>query len=68
MLDTYLKENVLHITACLRKPNSSVSRGWIDRFKRRDNIVYRTLLGESTIVNSETAEDCKNTSYCKKLI
>jgi hypothetical protein len=57
MLDTHLKEKALLITACLRKPNSSTSNGWFNRSKRRHNIVYKNLSGESTTVNPETAED-----------
>jgi predicted transcriptional regulator len=53
-------ENALHITTCLGITNFLVSKGWIDRFKRRQNIVYRTLIGESRSVDPETAKNWKN--------
>lgn len=37
--------------------------GWIDRFKKTDNIVYRTPAGESMSDDSETAYDWKNDTY-----
>lgn len=36
----------------------SVSSRWLDRFKRRHNIVHRT--GGNTSVDPQTVEDCKN--------
>jgi centromere protein B len=40
---THLKE-VLHIADHLGIANFSASSGWIDRFKRRQYIVYRTVI------------------------
>jgi hypothetical protein len=51
---THLKEKALHITTHL------ASNGWIDVFKRRHNIVYRTLSCESRNVDQETVEGWKN--------
>jgi hypothetical protein len=36
------------------------SNSWIDRFKERHNVVYKTVLGESAIVNPETVTDWKS--------
>jgi hypothetical protein len=57
---THLMAKALHITTCRGITNFSVSKGWIDRFKRSHNIVYRTLLGESRSVDPATAENWKN--------
>jgi hypothetical protein len=59
-LCTHLKEKALHTAACLGRANFSASNGWIDRFQGRHNIVYKTLSGEITSVDPETAEDSKN--------
>ena len=40
-----------------------VPSGWIDRFKKMDNIVDRTPAGESMSDDSETAYDWKNDTY-----
>jgi hypothetical protein len=39
---THLKEKDLHMSARLEMANFSTSNGWIDRFKRKHAIVYRT--------------------------
>jgi hypothetical protein len=57
---THLREKALHISACLEIANFLASNGWIGRFKRRYNIAYRNLSGESRSVDSETVEDWKN--------
>jgi hypothetical protein len=31
--------------------------GWIDRFKKMHNLVYKTMLGENETVNPETVMD-----------
>jgi hypothetical protein len=56
---THLKE-VLHFTAHLGTANILDSSGWINRFKRKHNSVYRTLSGESRSVDSESIEDWRN--------
>jgi hypothetical protein len=48
--DTHLKK-ALSITACLGIANTLDSAGCINRFKRRHNIVYRTLSGDSRSVD-----------------
>jgi hypothetical protein len=51
----HLKEKVSHIAAHLE-----IANRWINRFKRRQDIVYRTLTGESRSVDPESAEHWKN--------
>jgi hypothetical protein len=57
---THLKRKALHIAAHLGIPNFSASSRRIDRFKRRHNIVYRTVSSKSRCVDPETIEDWKN--------
>jgi hypothetical protein len=57
---THFKEKCLHISAHLEIANFLASNGWISRFKKRHNIAYRNLLGESMSVDSETVEDWNN--------
>jgi hypothetical protein len=52
----YLKEKVLHIAAHPGIATFSASSNWIERFKRRHNIVYRTL----SVKGTETIEEQKN--------
>jgi hypothetical protein len=47
---THLKKNISHITICPGIANFSTFNGWIDRFKRRYSIIYRTLSGESRVL------------------
>jgi hypothetical protein len=56
--DTHLKEKALYVAAHLGIANFLPSSRWLDRFKRRHNIVYRT--GESTSVDLYAIEDWKN--------
>lgn len=37
------------------------SNGWIDRFRKRHCIAYKTVSGEAVSVNLETANDWKAT-------
>jgi hypothetical protein len=57
---TNLKEKALHNATHLGIVNLSASNGWIKRFKKRCNGLYRTLSWESRSVDSETVEDWKN--------
>lgn len=50
----------LQIAVHLRVGSIVGSDGWINRFKRRHNLVYWTLAGESRNVYSETVDDWKN--------
>jgi hypothetical protein len=56
---TQLKKKIFCIFTSLEIANFSDSNGYIDRFKRRHNIVYRTLSDESRSVHPVTAEDWK---------
>jgi centromere protein B len=44
---THFNSKDFHITVCLGIANFSASEGWIDRFKRRHNVLHRTISGES---------------------
>jgi hypothetical protein len=50
----------LYIPAGLKIAKYLASSGWISRYKRRHNIVYRNLSDESRSVDSGTAEDWKS--------
>jgi hypothetical protein len=47
---THLKEKALHIAVWLEVANFSASSGWINRFKRKHNIVYRIRSSESRVL------------------
>jgi hypothetical protein len=53
----HLKEEAVHVTVCLGIDGFLASDGWKDCFKTRHNLVYKTVLGESAIVNPETVMD-----------
>ena len=57
---THLKEKALHVAACLGIDSFWASYGWIDCFKKRHKLVYKTMSGESSIVNPETVMDWKS--------
>jgi hypothetical protein len=56
---TQLKEKHPTSLSMLEPETFSASNGWINRFKHRNKIFYRTLSGWSTTVDSETGEDWK---------
>ena len=41
----------------LRKTESNASNGWLESFRKRHQIVFNELCGESSDVNSETTEE-----------
>jgi hypothetical protein len=47
----------LHMAAYLGITNLLASNGWIDTFKIRHDIVYRTLPGETNSADPETVQD-----------
>jgi len=53
-------EKALHVAAHLRIFSFQTSNGWIDCFKKWQNMVYKTMSGESAIVNPETQMDWKS--------
>jgi len=54
---THVKEKALHVTAHLGIDDFQASNGWIDHFQKRHNLVYKTILRESVIVNPESVMD-----------
>ena len=49
-----LKEKALRVAASLGINSFRASYGWIVRYKKIHNLVYKTILGDSAIVNPET--------------
>jgi len=56
----HLKEEALHVAAQLGINRFRASNGWIGSFKKRHYLVYKTVSGESAIVNPETVMDWKS--------
>lgn len=56
---SHLKEKALHIAARLGIDDFRASNGWIDRFKKRHNLVYKTVSGESASVDPVTVNSWK---------
>jgi len=52
----HLKEKAPHVVARL---GFRALDGWIDCFKKIHNLVYKTMLGESDVVNPEIVMDWK---------
>jgi hypothetical protein len=63
---TIIRKKVLQITAYL-EDSFTVSKGWLNKYKRRHNIVYTTLAGESKSVHSETVDDWKNDRFLQDI-
>ena len=57
---SHLKEEAPHVAAHLGIFSFRTSNGWTDRFKKWQNLVYKTVLGESVIVNPKTEMDWKS--------
>jgi hypothetical protein len=49
-----LKEKAVRVAVHLGIGSFRTSHGWIVRFEKIHNLVYKTFLGDSTIVNPET--------------
>lgn len=58
---TILREKALEITDKLGIDGFCASNGWIDRFKNRHGLCYRTVNGEAASVDTETVEAWKET-------
>lgn len=56
-----LREKAMVIADRLGIADFGVSNGWIDRFRKRHGIAYRTVSGEAASVNVETVDDWKST-------
>jgi hypothetical protein len=49
-----LKEKALHVAGRLGVSSFQVPYGWIVCYNKTHNLVYKTILGDSAIVNPET--------------
>ncbi|KAH7972197.1 hypothetical protein HPB52_009041 [Rhipicephalus sanguineus] len=58
---TILREKALEIADKLGIDGFCASNGWIDRFKNRHGLCYRTVNGEAASVDTETVEAWKET-------
>jgi hypothetical protein len=56
----HLKEKALNVAACLGINGFRASNGWIKHFKKRLNLVHKSMLGESAIVSPKTLMDYKS--------
>uniref|UniRef100_F6WUM2 HTH CENPB-type domain-containing protein n=1 Tax=Xenopus tropicalis TaxID=8364 RepID=F6WUM2_XENTR len=54
-----LREKAVHIATRLGIDNFTASNGWIDRFKKRYNVVYKAVCGESKSVDIDTVTNWK---------
>jgi hypothetical protein len=54
-----LKEKALHAAVRLGMGGFWTSDGWTDHFNKIHNLVYKSMSGESAIVNPNTAMDWK---------
>ena len=59
---TTSRGKTLHITTHLEVENVTGSKGWTDRFKGRNNIIFTTLVSENGNTDSKTDDDWKKTS------
>ena len=60
-----LKEKAKHVATHLGIDGFRASDGWIYSFKKIHNLVYKTMLGESAIVNPKTVTDWKSKELSK---
>lgn len=58
---TILREKTIEIADKLGINSFSASNGWIDRFKKRHGICYRTVNGEAASVDTATVDAWKET-------
>lgn len=54
-----IKEKALWFAAQLKINDFKASDGWLDKFKKRHQIIFRKLAGESASVNEDVCEDWK---------
>ncbi|KAJ4425662.1 hypothetical protein ANN_27858 [Periplaneta americana] len=57
---TLIREKALEIAKELSYSNSKASGGWLDKFRSRHNISYKSVCGESASVDPEIASDWKS--------
>jgi hypothetical protein len=58
--EAHLKEEAVHVAACLGVDGFWSSDSWIDCSKKIHNLVYKNISGESAVVNPETVMDWKS--------
>jgi hypothetical protein len=61
----HLKEKALHVAALLCINSFWASSSWINCFKKRHNLVYKTMSEESAIVKPKTVMDSKSEEMTK---
>ena len=59
MTGPMLQAKAAEIASGLQIEKFSASNGWLETFRRRNNINFRALCGESTNVDKEAAHDWK---------
>lgn len=64
---TLMREKARVIASRLDIQDFTASNGWIDRFKKRHNVVYKAICGESKSVDLETVEHWKETQLPEKI-
>jgi hypothetical protein len=57
--EPHLNEKALQVAASQGIDGFQALKGWINCFKKRHNLVYKTTSGESAIVNPKTVMDWK---------
>lgn len=56
-----LREKTIEVADRLGITDFAASNGWIDRFRKRHGIAYKTVSGEAASVSIKTVEDWKST-------
>lgn len=56
-----LREKAMEVADRLGITDFAASNGWIDRFRKRHGIAYKTVCGEAASVNTQTVDDWKAT-------
>lgn len=57
---TLVRAEAKEFAIALEKTNFKASTGWLDRFKNRKEISFKTVSGESGIVDMDAANDWKD--------
>jgi hypothetical protein len=62
-----LKEKAIRVATRLRIENFKGSNGWLDRFKKRHGLEYRSVCGESASVDEGTVDYWKSVTLVRYL-
>ena len=54
-----LEEKAEYFANSLGHNTFNASNGWLDKFKKRNNIAFRNICGESACVNKDTCDEWK---------